>query len=105
MTDNEKTLGELMNTEVIPEFVDEVCDIYFRSFVLKTKGASTGQHAHDHNHATYIGNGSVRATQDGELLGEFQAGQAIPILAGKEHNFEALEDNTRLTCVHWVGHL
>ena len=91
--------------DCVVEFIDEVCGLYFRSFVLLEKGSSTPQHAHDHDHATYVGHGAVRAMQDGEVLGEFAAGQAIPILAGKEHEFEALEPNTRLTCVHWVGHL
>lgn len=85
---------------MIVEFVDEVCGIYFRSVLLPVKGMKIPQHVHDHDHATYVGNGSARVWADEKLVGDFAAGTAVPVLAGVRHEFEALEANTRLTCVH-----
>lgn len=81
------------------EFVDEVCGIYFRSILLH-KGEKAQQHVHDHDHATYIGSGSVLMFENGKDKGVFLAGTAIPVLAGVRHEFEALENGTRLACVH-----
>lgn len=86
----------------IVEYVDEVCGIYFRSILIPKAGTRISQHAHDHDHATYIGQGKAALRIGGQLMGLFAAGRAIPILAGQQHEFEALEDNTRLTCVHDV---
>lgn len=82
------------------EFVDEVCGIYFRSIVLGKCGDRISQHVHDHDHATYIGSGAVRVWVNGDEPKDCTAGTAIPILAGHQHIFEALADDTRLTCVH-----
>jgi quercetin dioxygenase-like cupin family protein len=87
----------------IVEFVDEVCGIYFRSIVIPKAGMRVPQHSHDHDHATYIGEGRARLRIGGQVIGIFAAGRAIPILAGQQHEFEALTDNTRLTCVHDVA--
>lgn len=83
----------------IVEFVDEVCGLYFRSILINA-GTIIPQHVHDHDHATYIGSGAVRMWADGDDLGVFQAGRAVPVKAGVQHVFQALEDETRLTCVH-----
>lgn len=84
------------------EFVEEVCGIYFRSVLLDQQWDLVEQHRHDHDHATYVGAGSVRMWIDGTPVGDFKAGQAIAIVAGKAHAFQALEPNTRLACVHDV---
>lgn len=89
-------------SEVV-EFVEEVCGTYFRSVLLPKAGMRISQHVHDHDHATYIGNGAVALRVGTILAGTFKAGQAVPILAGQLHEFEALEDNTRLACVHDVA--
>lgn len=81
------------------EFVDEVCGIYFRSILLQ-KGEKAKQHVHDYDHATYLGAGSVKMWANGELVGEFKAGTVFPVLSGVLHEFMALEDNTRIACVH-----
>lgn len=87
----------------IVEFVEEVCGIYFRSVLLPKRGTKIAQHVHDHDHATYIGSGSVALHVGGVLAGIFKAGRAVPIIAGQQHEFVSLEDNTRLTCVHDVA--
>lgn len=85
------------------EFVEEVCGIYFRSLLLLRTGTAIPQHVHDHDHATYIGAGKVRLWVDGEWDGDYTAGHAVAIVAGKQHVFQALEDNTRLACVHDIA--
>lgn len=87
----------------IVEFVEEVCGIYFRSVFIPKAGTRIKQHSHDHAHATYIGQGGAALRIGGQLVGLYAAGRAVPIEAGQEHEFEALEDNTRLTCVHDVA--
>jgi quercetin dioxygenase-like cupin family protein len=83
----------------IVEFVEELAGIYFRSIFLPFKGTTIPQHTHDEDHATYVGQGSARLYVDGLLEGDIEAGHAVLIKAGKRHVFEALEDDTRLTCV------
>ncbi len=82
------------------EFIEEVCGIYFRSVVLPTAGMRIDQHVHDHDHATYCGQGAARLLVDGEDAGIVVAGRAIEVKAGRHHEFISLEANTRLTCVH-----
>lgn len=88
-----------MSNEVV-EFIDEVCGIYFRSVLLPLAGDWAIQHVHDHDHATYIGSGAAMLEVDGLEVGKYPAGHAVAVLAGHAHRFVALEDNTRLTCVH-----
>lgn len=84
----------------IVEFIDEVCGIYFRSVLLAKAGQRIAQHTHDHDHATYCGSGRARMIVDGKVWIDVDAGSAVPVMAGKQHEFIALEDGTRLTCVH-----
>lgn len=92
-----------MNNGHDVEWIEEVCGLYFRTVLLKHTGDRVPQHAHDHNHATFVGSGSVLAWADGEAMGYYGAGRAIPIRAGVQHEFEAQDDNTRLTCVHDIA--
>jgi quercetin dioxygenase-like cupin family protein len=93
-------LGGRRMSEIV-EFVDEVCGIYFRS-ILINKGVRIPQHVHDYSHATLVGSGKAALYVGGVLAGIYEAGKAVPILANQLHEFEALEDSTRLTCVHSV---
>lgn len=81
------------------EFVEEKGGIYFRSILLAKAGMRVPQHQHDVRHATYCGSGSALFYVDGELVQTVLAGHAVEIEPEKAHLFEALEDNTRLTCV------
>jgi len=93
--------GRMLEESEIPiEFIEEVAGLYFRSILLKYPGMVVPQHVHDHDHATYIGNGCARLYVDGVLKGDYPAGHAVEIKAGHEHTFVSLEPNTRLTCVH-----
>lgn len=87
----------------IVERIEEVCGLYFRSVFLEQEGTIIPQHVHDHDHATYIGAGAVRVWVDGELLGDFEAGMAVPVSSGKFHQFQSIAPNTRLACVHDVA--
>jgi len=73
---------------------------YYRSVLLKKAFTCIPQHVHDHAHDTLVCNGRARGWADGEYLGEKEAGEAFEIAAGKRHVFQALEDNTRLACIH-----
>lgn len=83
----------------IVEFVDVVEGIMFRSVFLPFKGMCGEQHQHDVTHPLYCGSGKARLYTDGRFDCDIEAGQAVPVKAGKKHFVEALEDNTRLTCV------
>lgn len=82
------------------EFIEEVAGLYFRSIVLECAGDTVPQHSHDHDHATLVGAGSVRMWVNGCWLADIPAGHAVKIKAATQHLFQALEPNTRLTCVH-----
>jgi len=87
----------------IVEFVEEVAGLYFRSILLPRSGIRVPQHVHDYDHATYIGSGAARMYVDGAPAGDFPAGHAASVRAGHQHEFEALEPNTRLVCIHDVA--
>lgn len=87
-------------SEEIVEFVDEVAGIYFRSILIPIAGTWIPQHVHKHTHATYCGQGAAAMYVDGEWVRRVEAGQVVEVKAGKQHSFRAIENNTRLTCVH-----
>lgn len=84
---------------MIVEYVEERMGVYFRSVFLPFKGMTIPQHVHDVSHPTFCGSGKARLYVDGLFREDVEAGHAVGIEAGKRHCFEALEDNTRLTCV------
>lgn len=90
-------------SELAVESIDEAAGLYFRTVFLPRALTSVPQHVHDYDHALFVAAGAVRVLADGVLLGDFSAGQAIEIKAGKRHLVQALEDGTRLTCVHDVA--
>ncbi len=92
-------MSEVREHNGVIEYIDTCCGIYFRSIVLQ-KGEIADQHVHEFDHATYIGNGRVRLRAGGALVGDYAAGQVVAVVANTHHTFEALEANTRLTCVH-----
>lgn len=85
---------------VIVQFVDEIAGIYFRSILIPEAGEKIEQHVHPYDHATYCGSGRARLYVNGIFQCDVEAGQAIEVKANLHHQFEALEPNTRLTCVH-----
>ena len=87
----------------IVEYVNDVCGIHFRSVLIEKAGEKISQHVHDHDHPTYCGSGSARLRVNGEVVGDVHAGGVVAVLAGQHHEFEALEDNTRLACIHDVA--
>jgi quercetin dioxygenase-like cupin family protein len=82
------------------EFIQEVGGLYFRAILLEKTGSVVPQHKHPFNHVTLVASGKVRMWVDGAWVGDFSGFYAIEIEANKEHVFQALEDNTRLSCVH-----
>lgn len=88
-------------SEVV-EFVEEVSGIYFRSYLIPHRGTRIPQHVHDYDHGSVIGSGAVRVRVDGQVIGIYGAGHVVPIKAGQLHEFETLEDRTRVICVHSV---
>lgn len=74
--------------------------VYIRSIVLEKKGDVEEQHVHQFDHLTYCGSGSAQYFEDGVHIGDVQAGGAVRVPRDKPHSFTALEDNTRLACIH-----
>jgi quercetin dioxygenase-like cupin family protein len=85
------------------EFIGEVEGVAFRSTTLAKAGDCVGQHSHAYAHATYVGNGRVRLWQDGAWVGDYDRAEPISIPAGSVHIFQALQDDTHLTCVTIVA--
>lgn len=85
------------------QFVDEVAGVYFRTVLFHVAGTRIPQHVHDYDHATMICSGSARLFVNGQAVADYQAGQVALIKANHHHEFESLEDNTRLSCVHNVA--
>lgn len=78
----------------------EIKELYFAE-----PGIFMGQHAHAFSHAHLVGSGEVRVWVEGVELGDFKAGQAIQISAGKIHMLMSLKANTRGFCIHNVAGL
>jgi quercetin dioxygenase-like cupin family protein len=77
----------------------DVAGLYFRS-VLLPRGIRIPQHTHPYDHATLVASGSAILYVDGKFAGVHVAGEAIEIKANVQHEFESLNDDTRLVCVH-----
>lgn len=84
------------------EYIEEAAGLYFRSIVLE-QFETVPQHSHDHDHATFVGSGAARVWVDGVWKGDYIAGRAVEIKAGRKHVFQALSPYTRLTCVHDIA--
>jgi quercetin dioxygenase-like cupin family protein len=84
---------------LVESIQENVAGLYLRS-VLLFEGVKIPQHVHPYDHATLVASGSARLYVDGERVGDYYAGTAVEIKANHLHEFEALEDNTRLVCVH-----
>lgn len=82
----------------IVEFIETKGGIYFRS-VLLSEGTSIPQHVHSEDHATFVGQGKARVFVNGKYVQDVEAGHAVEMKAGDAHVFQALENNTRLTCI------
>ena len=76
------------------------CGIYVRSILLEKAGDRGEQHTHAFDHLTYCGSGSAEFYEEGALIGTVAAGGGVRVRAGLKHWFVALEDNTRLACIH-----
>lgn len=73
----------------------EIKELYFPE-----PGIFMGQHAHEWSHAHLVGSGEIRAWCEGVEIGDFCAGQAINIEAGKLHTLMSLKTDTRGFCIH-----
>lgn len=95
-------LPDLTNrVDLPPAFIEpDVAGLYFRSVLIEKSGTSLLQHVHDHDHATFVGWGRARGWANGVWIGDKGRGEAFEIKAGQEHLFQALQDNTFLTCTH-----
>lgn len=82
------------------EYIEEVGGIYFRAILLQNIGDAVPQHTHDYAHVTLIAAGKVRLWIEGAWVADIEAFKAIEIEAHRQHVFQALEPNTRLSCVH-----
>jgi quercetin dioxygenase-like cupin family protein len=87
--------------EIVETIHADLCGrFYVRSIFLPKKGMQVSQHTHDDDHPTLCGSGSAQFWEDGVHVGDVQAGGAVEVKAGKLHWFVALEDATRLSCLH-----
>lgn len=79
------------------EFGEVVLGMAFRPMLLQA-GQCVPQHTHGHNHVTQVCHGRARLWVDGKYVNEFKGYALVPVQAGKQHVWQAQEDNTRLVC-------
>jgi quercetin dioxygenase-like cupin family protein len=77
--------------------------IFLKTWTVPDAGMAIPQHAHEHDHLTYLISGVVRVWQDGEMLGDFRAPSALKIPARTKHKFLALTNGVVFACIHAVG--
>lgn len=75
-------------------------NVYTKVFVAKKAGTFIGQHAHKYDHGTLVAAGVMRVFINGKWIGDFKAGEMIPVMSGKHHVLMALEDDTVAACIH-----
>lgn len=89
-------------TGPVREYIEEAAGLRFFSINLQQRGCVIPLNAEGVS-AVVVGAGAVRLFVDGEARGDFSAGRAFEIEAGREHKFQALRKNTLLTCARNVG--
>lgn len=88
------------------EQLPDTTDILFADgvFIKKNTFARAGvraiQHSHAYEHVSVIASGRVRVRVNGNLVGEFAAGDIVRISAQSQHVFDILEDGTTILCIH-----
>lgn len=78
-----------------------VANVFVRMMNFEHKGDIEQGHSHNHDHTSILSSGAVKATVNGKET-VFQAPALIFIAKGLRHQFEALKDNTVLSCVHAI---
>lgn len=81
------------------EFIEEIEGIVIRTTTLAKAGDCVGQHKHSYSHANHVGHGSVRLWVDGQWVGDYKRNQTISVKAEAVHIFQALEDDTSISCL------
>lgn len=76
-----------------------VANVYSRMMSFQKKGDIEHGHTHPFDHLTLLATGSLKVTVEGKET-IFKAPFMIYIKAEKNHQLEALEDNTVAFCIH-----
>lgn len=76
-------------------------NVYVRMMHFERAGEVEKGHAHKYDHSSLLAAGSIKARVNGQET-VFHAPAIIYIKKGLRHRFEALADNTVLSCVHAV---
>jgi len=78
-------------------------DVFIKVMQINKAGTYVPQHSHAYDHGSFLAHGSIRVWQDGKLDADYHAPCLLHIRAGVKHLFQALEDNTRVLCIHNVS--
>jgi len=81
------------------QILGAISNIFVRLLNFKNKGDIMHGHQHTFDHLSLLSYGSVKVTVD-EKETIFEAPHLIYIRADKNHQIEALQDNTILSCIH-----
>ena len=77
--------------------------IFVKSGHFARAGRIVPQHAHEHDHSSFIATGGALAWSGDEFLGTFDAPCSIFIKAKVKHTFKTTKDNTLILCIHNVS--
>ena len=77
--------------------------VFVKSVHVRNAGSFLRQHAHSHDHTSFIASGAVFVWQDGKLDKRYAAPALIFIKAGVWHTFQTLRDDTTILCIHRLG--
>lgn len=78
----------------------KVDGIAINQIYLAKTGMIAAKHVHDYSHHTMLAHGSIRVWIDGQQCEDIKAPRPIFVEAGRQHSFQALEDETVLYCIH-----
>lgn len=77
--------------------------VFIKEMRIPKTGTRVPQHSHEYDHTSFLAKGSIVAKADGVLIGQFQAPYPIYVRAGVKHEFQSLEDDTLVLCIHNVS--
>lgn len=87
----QEKITEMVSRKVIPGAEQTLAQVWFK------KGALVARHSHRSEQMTYVLDGALRFTVDGEVL-VVRAGEVIVIQPDAVHQIEALDDALVIDC-------
>ena len=90
-------------SELADSNISVVNDVFIKQIHFREAGWVTRSHVHTYDHQTLLAAGTVRMRVEGDpIVRVAVAPQILMVKAGLVHEFESLEPDTVLYCIHAI---